>query len=145
MSDTNSRRIYRPALLSGVRDLMGKKSALPPAAKLACTAPGALLEHLLPLLSRLFATAPPLAWSSVAAVEAFARRRQLQVSARFHETNVCLCLQVTEKWWQVRANSVRRSTKRDVETEEKPQRRSSWDPKVEREREFAAKNMSSLL
>lgn len=60
-----------------------------------------------------------------------------------------LCLEVMEKWWQVRVNSVRRSMKHDVETEEKPQRRSSWDPKVRRERErenmFAEANMSSLL
>lgn len=35
VSDTNSRRIYRPTVLSAVRDLMGKKSTPPnPVAKL---------------------------------------------------------------------------------------------------------------
>lgn len=48
--------------------------------------------------------------------------------------SVCVWLQATQRWWQVRANSVRRLMKRGVEMGEKPLRRSCWGPKVERDR-----------
>lgn len=89
VSDTNSRRIYRPVMLSGARDLIGKKSALPPVAKLrVCVSKCVWSMFCFPTVPPLH---PPNTNSTLLCARAVSPVPGLYRCLPSGETNVCLC------------------------------------------------------